>query len=77
MVKLESITKNVVVGTMIDSGTRSCVLGGITLENFSIAIESGDSLEVGKGLRKELESGTPIQLIYSNTVRRVKSPAPL
>ncbi|MCG3225393.1 MAG: MBL fold metallo-hydrolase [Candidatus Heimdallarchaeota archaeon] len=66
MVKLESITKNVVVGTMIDSGTRSCVLGGITLENFSIAIESGDSLEVGKGLRKELESyfNQPVKYLF-------------
>ncbi|MFW9852822.1 MAG: MBL fold metallo-hydrolase [Candidatus Thorarchaeota archaeon] len=64
MVKLESITEHVAVDTMIDSGTRSCVLGGIALENFSIAIESGDSLEVGNGLRKELESYFKLPVKY-------------
>ena len=50
MVNLESITEHVAVATMIDSGTRSCVLGGIALEDCSIVIETGDSLEGGNEL---------------------------
>ncbi|MCG3220908.1 MAG: hypothetical protein H7641_05965 [Candidatus Heimdallarchaeota archaeon] len=54
MVKLELLTEHVVVDTTTQNSTRSCVLGGIVLENYSIAVDSGDSLEVGKELRKEL-----------------------
>ena len=56
MINLESITKHVAVATMIDSGTRSCVLGGISFGNFSMAIETGSTIEVGGEFRKKLES---------------------
>ncbi len=66
MVNLEPITEHVAVATMIDSGTRSCVLGGIALENYSIAVETGDSLEVGLELRKRLEShfNLPVKYLF-------------
>jgi glyoxylase-like metal-dependent hydrolase (beta-lactamase superfamily II) len=66
MVNLESFTEHVAVATMIDSGTRSCVLGGIALENFSIAVETGSTLEVGKEFRKKLEShfNLPVKYLF-------------
>ncbi len=56
MVVLEPISDNVVVDTTTQRTTRSCVLGGITLGDYSIAIESGHALDVGAALRKELEA---------------------
>ncbi|MHA1954708.1 MAG: MBL fold metallo-hydrolase [Candidatus Heimdallarchaeaceae archaeon] len=66
MVKLETITQQVVVDTTTQSSTRSCVLGGIALDSFSIAIDSGDSIEVGVGLRKELEThfNLPVKYLF-------------
>lgn len=39
-------------------------MGGISLENYSVAIESGNSLEVGIELRQELESFFKIPVKY-------------
>lgn len=39
-------------------------MGGISLENYSIAVESGDSLTVGMRLRQELESFFKIPVKY-------------
>ena len=64
MFNLESITESVVVDNMIESRTRSCVLGGIAFEDFSIAIESGSTLEVGEGWRKELEVHFDLPIKY-------------
>lgn len=63
-ISLESLTKHTVVDTATQRVSRSCVLGGISLENYSIAIESGDSLEVGRGLRQELESFFKLPVKY-------------
>jgi len=60
----ESITKHAVVDTSTQRVSRSCVLGGISLGNYSIAIDSGDSLEVGTALRKSLESHFKIPVKY-------------
>jgi glyoxylase-like metal-dependent hydrolase (beta-lactamase superfamily II) len=64
MFNLESTTESVVVDNMIESRTRSCVLSGIAIENFSIAIESGSTLEVGEGWRKELEAHFDLPIKY-------------
>lgn len=63
MVNLERIAEHVVVDTVTQLESRSCVLGGISLEEFVIAIETGDSLEVGVGLRNALEKewGVPVK----------------
>ena len=55
MVKLEKITDNVVIDTETQSVSRSCVLGGVSLGKYSIAIESGSSLEIGIDFKQKLE----------------------
>ena len=44
--------------------SRSCVLGGISLDNYSVAIDSGNSLEVGIRLRHKLESFFELPVKY-------------
>jgi glyoxylase-like metal-dependent hydrolase (beta-lactamase superfamily II) len=56
MENFESISEHAVVDTSTQRVSRSCVLGGITLGDYSVAIDSGDSLEVGAALRKGLET---------------------
>jgi len=56
MSKLERISDHVVIDKETQYESRSCILGGISLSKYSIAIDSGDSLKVGIGLRKELEA---------------------
>lgn len=55
-ISLEPLTEHTVADTTTQKKSRSCVLGGISLKTYSIAIESGDSLEVGMGFYQELES---------------------
>ena len=64
MVKLDAISEHVVVDTSTQRTSRSCVLGGISLGEYSIAIESGHALEVGLALRKELEATFKIPTKY-------------
>lgn len=64
MENLESVAKHVVVDTSTQRVSRSCILGGISLGNYSIAIDSGDSLEVGTALRKGLESHFEVPVKY-------------
>ena len=47
MENLEPISDHVVVDTSTQRVSRSCVLGGISLGNYAVAIDSGDSIEVG------------------------------
>ena len=63
MVSLESVTEHVMVDTVTQQKSRSCVLGGISFDEFCIAIDAGDSLEVGVGLRQALERewGVPVK----------------
>ena len=63
-VNLKSLTEHVAVATMIDSGTHSCVLGGISFGNYLIAIETGSTLEVGNEFRKKLESHFSLPVKY-------------
>ena len=53
---LEKISTSAVADTSTQSTTRSCVIGGINLGSFVVAIESGDSLDVGQSLRRNLET---------------------
>ena len=64
MVKLEQISDHVVVDTSTQSVSRSCVLGGVSMDSYSVAIDSGDSLEVGMGLRNELETHFKLPVKY-------------
>ncbi len=64
MSKLEEISEHVAVDIKTQYGSRSCVLGGISLGKYSIAIDSGDSLEVGTALHKELEKHFKIPVQY-------------
>jgi glyoxylase-like metal-dependent hydrolase (beta-lactamase superfamily II) len=56
MGNLELISEHIAVDTTTQVGSRSCVLSGISLENYSIAIDSGYSLETGTALREGLET---------------------
>lgn len=64
MENFESVTKHIVVDTSTQRVSRSCVLGGISLGNYSIAIDSGDSLEVGTAFHKGLESHFKVPVKY-------------
>ena len=64
IVPLEQITPHVVVDTLTQGSTRSCVLGGVSLGNYVVAIESGDSLDVGTILRKSLKSHFNLPVHY-------------
>ena len=64
MPNIEVLTEYTVVNTKIQRSTRSCILGGISLGEYSIAVETGDSLEVGKNFRKELEEHFKIPVKY-------------
>ena len=50
MVKLETTTEHVVIDIDTQSTSRSCIIGGVSLGKYSVAINSGDSLDVGTGL---------------------------
>jgi len=64
MSSLEEISNHIVVDKKTQYESRSCVLGGISLGKYSIAIDSGDSLEAGTGLRKGLESYFKVPVKY-------------
>ncbi len=64
MVKLEKITEHVAIDIETQSTTRSCIIGGVSLGKYSVAIDSGGSLEVGTGLRHELEKYFKIPVRY-------------
>ena len=66
MVKFEQISDHIVVDTSTQNISRSCVLGGVSMDSYSIAIDSGDSLEVGIGLRQELEAhfNFPVKYLF-------------
>ncbi len=56
MPRLEQITSHIAVDTDTQRTTRSCVIGGILLGNDIVAVDSGSTLEIGKLLRRDLES---------------------
>ncbi len=66
MGNLVKLTEYTAVDTITQMSTRSSVLGGISLGSFSIAIDSGNPLEVGHGFRKNLESyfGLPVKYLF-------------
>ena len=66
MVKLEKITPHTVVDITTQRTTRSCILGGISLGKYSVAVDSGNSLEVGTELRKELKTyfNLPVKFLF-------------
>jgi len=53
---IESISDHILVDTTTQRTSRSCVLGAISLNDYSIVIDSGDSIDVGKTLRKEIKT---------------------
>ena len=60
----EKITEHAVIDTETQSVSRSCVIGGVSLGDYSVAIDSGDSLEVGEELRKKLERHFKVPVKY-------------
>ncbi|MHA2374427.1 MAG: MBL fold metallo-hydrolase [Candidatus Thorarchaeota archaeon] len=56
MPELERVTPHTVADTSIQRATRSCIIGGISLGNSVVAIDSGSSQDVGWTLRQDLES---------------------
>lgn len=54
MLNLESVTAHTVADTTSAAANRSGNVGGISLEDYSLAIDSGRA-ETGKALRKQLE----------------------
>ncbi len=64
MGNLVKLTKYTAVDTITQMTTRASVLGGISLDKYSIAIDSGNPLEVGFGFRKDLESFFKLPVKY-------------
>ncbi len=64
MPKLEQITSHIAVDTDTQKTTRSCVIGGIFLGNDIVAVDSGSTLEIGKSLRRDLESAFNTQVSH-------------
>ena len=66
MVKLESITEHVAVDITTQRESRSCVLSGIALDDYLIAVDSGHSLDVGMALRQKLEKffQKPVKFLF-------------
>ncbi len=64
MFNLERLTKHTAVDTTIQMTTRSCVVGAISLGKYSIAVDSGNPLEIGQGFRKQLEDYFKLPIKY-------------
>jgi glyoxylase-like metal-dependent hydrolase (beta-lactamase superfamily II) len=56
MVQLDVLHPRIVTDTTTQRTSRSSTLGGISLGSSVVAIESGDSLEIGQSLRSALET---------------------
>lgn len=56
MADFEQVTSHVVADTSTQRVTRSCVMGGVSVGRYVIAIDSGCSFEVGTALRRGLET---------------------
>lgn len=52
---IEVITKNTIADIKSQRTTRSCILGGISLEKYSIVVETGNSSEVSLAFRKKID----------------------
>ncbi|MFX1251666.1 MAG: MBL fold metallo-hydrolase [Promethearchaeota archaeon] len=65
MLNLELITPHTVVDTKSITTYRSANVGGIALDNFVVAIDSGQA-EIGNSLRKDLENyfNLPIKYLF-------------
>ncbi len=61
---LEKITTHTAIDIEIQSTTRSCIIGGVSLGNYAVAIDSGDSLEVGTKLRRDMEKHFQVPVKY-------------
>ena len=55
MKDLETLSNHTVADITSQKTSRSCVLGGISLETYSIVIDTGSSVEVGNLFRKKIE----------------------
>ena len=66
MFKLEKLSEHTAVDIATQMTTRSSVLGAISLGKYSIAIDSGNPLEIGQGFRKNLESyfNLPVRYLF-------------
>ncbi|MFX1253866.1 MAG: MBL fold metallo-hydrolase [Promethearchaeota archaeon] len=66
MVKLESVTTHTVADTSLLKINRSANVGGISLENYSIAIDSSSAYETGKAFRQQLEAffNLPVRYLF-------------
>jgi phosphoribosyl 1,2-cyclic phosphodiesterase len=63
---LEQVTAHTVADTETQRYTRTCVLGGINLGSYAIAVESGVVFETKTHLRNTLEShfGLPVRYFF-------------
>lgn len=64
MIKLEPITDHVSADVTIQKRYRASVIGAISLDKYSIAVDSGNSIEMGKEFRKEIEAHFKIPVNY-------------
>ncbi|MGC9781016.1 MAG: MBL fold metallo-hydrolase [Candidatus Heimdallarchaeota archaeon] len=66
MVKLEKISDHIVIDTETQSMSRSSIIGGISLGKYSIAIESGSTLEIGMDLKLKLRDffNLPVKYLF-------------
>ena len=64
MIKLESITPHVSADITTQQITRSSLIGAISLEDYSIAVDSGNPASMGVEFRKALEKHFDIPVKY-------------
>ena len=64
MGNLVKLTEHTSVDTLTQMTTRSSVLGAISLDKYSIAVDSGDPLKVGIDFRKALEEHFKLPVGY-------------
>jgi len=64
MGNLEKLTEHTSIDTLTQMSTRSCVVGAISLGKYSVAIDSGNPLDVGLKLRNNLEEHFKLPVGY-------------
>ena len=64
MTNFEKLTEHTSVDVKTQMTTRSCTLGAISLEKYAIAIDTGNPLDIGIKVRKELEEHIKLPIDY-------------
>ena len=64
MSNFEKLTEHTSFDTKTQMTTRSCTLGAISLDKYSIAIDTGNPVNIGIKVRKDLEEHVKLPVYY-------------